>query len=95
MLRKLGIWVLVLGLTFALFAGCARVKYREVYADYETRLQKLKDMGGAEKAPYETVKAEGYLELFKGEIDENDPKGAALFSDKIDQYLTQGMNKVQ
>lgn len=86
---------MVLGLTFALFAGCARVKYKEVYADYETRLQKLKDMGGAEKAPYETTKAEGYLGALRGEIDENDPKGAALFSKKADQYLTQGMSKVQ
>lgn len=95
MLKRIGIWVLVLGLTVALFAGCAMVKYKGMYSDYEMRLQELKAMGGAEKAPYETAKAEGYLEVLKGEIDENDPRGAELFSGKVDQYLTQGMSKVQ
>ncbi len=95
MLKKIGIWVLVLGLTFALFAGCAMLKYKNLYSEYEIRLQRLKAKGGAEKAPYETAKAEGYLKVLKSEIDENDREGAELFSGKVDQYLEQGMSKVQ
>jgi hypothetical protein len=95
MLKRMGIWVLVLGFSFALFLGCAAVKYKDVYSSYEVRLQELKNMGGAEKAPYETAKAEGYLEMLQDEIDENDPVGSKLFSDKVDEYLKQGMMKVQ
>ncbi len=95
MLKKVGIWVLVLGLSFAFFAGCAMVRHKKSYSDYEVLLQTLKERGGEEKAPYETAKAEGYLKAMKSEIDENDPKGAALFSEKVDQYLQQGLKKVQ
>jgi len=95
MLKNIGIWVLVLGLSFALFAGCAMVKYKKMYSDYEVVLQTLKDRGGEEKAPYETAKAEGYLKVLKSEIDEDDAKGAELFGNKVDQYLQQGLKKVQ
>lgn len=95
MLKNIGIWVLVLGLSFSLFAGCAAMKYKRMYSDYEAKVQKLKDMGGTEKVPYETAKAENYLKVFKYEIDENDAKGAKLFKEKLDQYIEQGMKKVQ
>lgn len=95
MLKRIGIWVLVFGLCSALFAGCAGMKYKKMYSDYEARVQQLKDMGGAEKAPYETAKAEHYLKIFKHEADENDTKGAELMKEKLDQYLEQGMMKVQ
>ncbi len=95
MLRKIGIWALVLGLSFMFFAGCAAMRYKKTYADYEARVQRLKDMGGEEKAPYETAKAENYLRVFKKEIDEDDWTGAELWREKLDQYLEQGMMKVQ
>ncbi len=95
MLKKTGIWALVLGLSFVLFTGCAMVKHKQTYSDYEAQLQTLKAQGGEEKAPYETAKAEGYLKAMKSEMDERDVRGAALFSEKVDQYLQQGLKKVQ
>jgi hypothetical protein len=95
MLKKIGIWVLVLGLSFALFAGCARVQYRKMYTNDEARLQSLKDMGGEEKAPYETAKAEGYLGLMKHELDENDFESFTDFKEKFNDYHDQALGKVQ
>jgi hypothetical protein len=94
MLKKIGIWALALGLSFAFLTGCAMMKYKKMYPDYQTKVNRLKGLGGEMKAPYETAKAENYLRLFKGEIDENDPKGAELFQQKLDQYLEQGMAKI-
>jgi hypothetical protein len=98
MLKKIGIWILVLGFSFALFAGCAAMKLRsltDTYSVYQARLQKLKARGGAEKAPYETAKAEGYLKAFKEELAEKDPKGAELFREKTDEYLNKGTVKAR
>jgi hypothetical protein len=96
MLKRIGIWVLVLGVSFALFSGCAVMKYKRMYPDYESRVQTLKDMGGEERAPYETAKAENYLRIFYHEVYEDwDAKGAEIFSGKLEQYLEQGMKKVQ
>jgi hypothetical protein len=96
MVKKIGMWILVGGLVFVLFSGCAAIKYKRMYSDYESRLQRLKDMGGEEKAPYETAKAENYLGIYYHEVYEDyDAKGAELFKGKLDQYLEQGMMKVQ
>ena len=96
MVKKIGIWILVGGLSFALLSGCAMVKYKKMYADYECKVQKLKDMGGEEKAPYETAKAENYLMIFHSEVYEDaDKEAAEIFKAKLDQYLEQGMMKVQ
>jgi len=94
MVKKIGIWALVLGLSIALLAGCATMKYRKTYPEYEAKVQRLKALGGDQKAPYETAKAEFYLQTFKKEIDENDLKGAEAFRVKLDQYLEQGMAKI-
>lgn len=95
MLKRIGTWVLILGLSFTFLAGCARLEIKKMYPEYEAKVQKLKDMGGMEKAPYETAKTEGYLKAFKVELDENDIEGAELFKEKLDQYIAQGMMKVQ
>jgi hypothetical protein len=96
MTKKMGIWFLVVGLCIVFGAGCAAMKYKKMYPDYEARVQKLKDMGGEEKAPYETAKAENYLKVFHHEVyEDRDAKGAELFKGKLDQYLEQGMMKVQ
>lgn len=95
MVKRIGVWVLVLGMALALCVGCAAVQYRNIYADYEARVQQLKDMGGEEEAPYETAKAENYLKTMKKEMDERDWKGAEVFQEKLDQYLELGMQKVQ
>jgi len=93
MLKKIGVWVLVLGLSFVLFAGCA-AKYRKMFPDYEARLNRLKGLGGEQKAPYETAKAENWLKVFEHEAGENDEKGAQLAMEKLDYYLEQGMMKI-
>jgi hypothetical protein len=94
MSKKIGMWILALGLSFAFLTGCAMVKYKKMYPDYEARVNRLKSLGGEMKAPYETAKSETYLQIFKHEIDEKDPKGAELFRQKLDQYLEQGMAKI-
>jgi hypothetical protein len=96
MLRKIGIWTLVVGISFVFFAGCAMMTYKKMYPDYEARVQKLKDLGGEEKAPYETAKAENYLRIFYDEVyDDRDRVGAEHFRGKLEQYLQQGFMKVQ
>ncbi len=87
-MKRIGIWILIVGLSLVLFAGCAR-NYRRMIPDYEAQLQALKDMESEEKAPYETAKVENYLELFKGEVEENDPIGSKLFSGKLDYWIQQ------
>ena len=53
-------------------------------------------MGGEQKAPYETAKAENYLKVYYHEVYEDwDRGGAELFRGKLEQYLEQGMMKVQ
>ncbi|MBW2057504.1 MAG: hypothetical protein JRH07_07050 [Deltaproteobacteria bacterium] len=94
MTKRIGIWVLVLGMSLALFIGCAGLKYKKMVPDYEARIQRLKDLGGEEKAPYETTKAENWLKAMKYEADEHDAKGAKMAKDKLDHYLEQGMSKI-
>jgi hypothetical protein len=94
MVKRIGIWVLILGLCFVVFAGCATNKYKKMYPDYEAKVNRLKALGGEQKAPYETAKAEYYLETFKKEVEEGDTKGAEKFQQKLDQYLEQGMAKI-
>jgi hypothetical protein len=96
MAKKMGIWFLVIGLCIVFGAGCATNVYKKMYPDYQARVQKLKDMGGEQKAPYETAKAENYLKIYYHEVyEDRDDKGAELFRGKLDQYLEQGMMKVQ
>lgn len=94
MLKNIGIWVLVLGISFALLPGCAYMKYQRMYPDYEAKVNRLKALGGEQKAPYETAKSEYYLEAFKKEIDEKDHKGAEMFKKKLDQYIAEGMARI-
>lgn len=95
MARKIGIWALVLGLVFAVAVGCAGYRIKKAVPAYEAKVKQLEDMGGAQKAPYETTKAREYLKFFEHEVAEGDSKGAAFFEQKIDQYVDQGMTKVK
>jgi len=102
MLKRIGIWVLAVGLSFALFTGCALVQlskvapYKEMYPDYEYKVTRVKEMGGEAKAPYETAKAETYLKFFHKEVFvDRDAVGAELMRKKLDQYIEQAMMKVQ
>jgi hypothetical protein len=94
MLKRVGIWVLVLGLSFVFLAGCVQWQYRKVVPGYEAKIERLKALGGDRKAPYETAKSEFYFEAMKKEIGEGDRKGAEVFREKLDQYLEQGMAKI-
>lgn len=94
MVKWIGTWVLVLGVSFVFLAGCGGARYRKMVPDYETKIARLKGLGGDEKAPYETTKAENWLKVLKYEADENDAKGGRMAKDKLDYYLEQGMSKI-
>jgi hypothetical protein len=94
MVKKIGIWVLVLGCAFVLLSGCATMKYKRIVPDYEAKVNRLKALGGEQKAPYETAKSELYLETFKKEVAEGDTKGAALFQKKLDEYIEKALMKI-
>jgi len=95
MVKKIGIWVLVLGLVVVFFVGCAANVQRRYYRDRLEKGNMLLKMGGDQKAPYETAKVRYYLEAYKKEMDEGDWKGADQMRQKVDMYLDQAMQKVQ
>jgi len=99
MLKKIGIWVLVVGVSSVLFTGCMYMKlspYRKMYPDYESKVTRIKEMGGEAKAPYETAKSEHYLKFFHQEVFvDRDITGADIMKAKLDEYISKAMLKVQ
>ncbi len=82
-MSKRGLSLLLVLVFFSLsLSGCYYFSAKKEMKNAEGVLAQLKSAGGPTKAPYEYCSAEKFLEISRGEFNENDYKHAKEFASR-------------
>ncbi len=92
--RILGFLTILFLFSF-LISGCYYFSAKKEMKNAEGLLSELKGMGGAKLVPYEYCSAEKFLEISKGEFDENDYKEAGELAVRSKSAAEVGLSEVK
>jgi hypothetical protein len=95
MSRRIWVFLTLLIMFSFLISGCCYFSAKKELGNAEGLISELKGMNGAKLVPYEYCSAEKFLEISKGEFDQNDYKEAGEFAVRSKSAAEAGLSEVK